>query len=121
MGNTNSKRVSQDLERENNTFRQDDLQTILTDIDQDINNLGYEEVTRDVNNFVTNIVIWTDNGKTKKLLEFDYVRDTFPFISSIVKKIYLEDGVTVASTVTYTATRNANKTINHVNAINVRS
>ncbi len=117
----NSKRISQDLESENNSFREDDLQTILTDLDQDANNIGFEEITRDGSLQVTNITIWTDSGKTLKLLEFDVARTSPPFVSSITKKIYLKDGVTVASTVTMTAVRNANKTINTVDTSNVRS
>ena len=121
MAQGNSKRISHDLEEENNTFRQDDLQNILTDVDQDLNDIGFQEVTRDGNNFVTNIIIWTDSGKTKKLLEFDYVRTSPPFLDSFTKKVYAKDGVTVASTVTQTATRNANKTINQITSGNVRS
>jgi len=121
MPQTNSKRVSQDLEGENNSFRNDELQSILTDINQQMDDIGFEEITRNGNLQVTNITIWTDSGKTLKLLEIDVARTSPPFVSSVTKKVYLKDGVTVASTVTTTVTRNANKTINTVDTSNVRT
>lgn len=124
MAQTNSRRVSHDIDVKNSPWRGDDLQQIIDDITEGLVGPCFEEVQYITNtNFVTKQVTYSDPTKTKKRAEsnFSYLNGNPPFISSIVTDIYNEeDGTTIIATVTETVVYNSNKTVQSINTNIVR-
>lgn len=122
MGQTNSRRVSHTLEHLPNTFRDDQLQQIIDDLNEEETGRGYSEVEYLASTpFVTRITTYQDNTKTKKRTQVDFTYTPVPFVSNIVKQIFDQDddSITVA-TISATVNYNANKTVNFVDVVTSR-
>lgn len=79
-------------------------------LDQLVHNIAetsYLEVTRDGGGKTTDVIVWTDNGKTTKIREVNITR-TSGKVSSVVVKQYDGSG-TLAETLTGTITRSSGK------------
>ena len=120
MGQTNSERVSHSLEELPNTFRDDQLKQILNDLDEESSGNGFSEADYISNVFISKITTWDSPLKNKKRSEVDFVYSPFPFIGTIVKSIYDEDGTLAIAQIIATFTYNSNKTLDDVNVITVR-
>lgn len=112
MGQNNSNRISHLIEALPNTFRDDQLEQILNDLNEEDSGKGYSEVIR-TGAFVTSIIAWSDVSKTKKRTEATFTR-TGPFVSSITKVTYSEDGTSIVSTISGTVTRTGNNEVAYV-------
>lgn len=74
MGQNNSRRISHDLDRNPNTFRDSDLRQIIDDIDEEISGKGYSEVLRkgvfvseiEIGNEPINNLLPNPNAKLRK-------------------------------------------------------
>jgi len=118
MGQNNSERLSHELESLPNTFRDDTIKQILDDLNEEDTGKGFSEVVR-TGAFVTKITVWKTSSKLIKRSETIFTR-TGPFMSTIVKSIYKEDGSGVISTITATFTRDVQKKVTDVDVVNVR-
>jgi len=118
MGQNNTERLSHTIESLPNTFRDDQLRQIIDDLNEEETGKGVSEVTR-TGAFVTNITVWKTVAKTQKRTETVFNR-TGPFINSIVKTIYSEDGTSSVATITATITRDVNKRVTDVNVVTAR-
>ena len=119
MGQTNTERVTHDLTKLPSHLRSFHVSQILDDLAEEDSGAGYSEVLR-TGIFVTQIIVWDSSSKIKKRSETVFNR-TGVFVDDIVKTIYSEDGASTVSTVTATFSRNANKTVNYVEVVTVRS
>jgi len=111
VGQNNSGRISHDVDAQQNVFRDDILRQILNDLGEEDTGKGYSEVSYS-GVFVSQIVTWDSNSKTKKRSQIDFTYEPgSPFIQTILKTIYDEfDGVTPVATVTAVISYNANRT-----------
>jgi len=73
----------------------------------DIAETCYEEVTRDGSNRVTDVIVWTNPGKTVKIREVNVTR-TSGRVSQIVRKQY-DAGGTLIATVTSVIARSGGR------------
>lgn len=125
MGQTNSRRISHTLSDVPSTFRDDQLQQILNDIDEHISGKGYCEIGYIGNTpFISQVTVYKDNSKTLRRADtqLTYVDDNPPFIQSTITRIYDEnDGNTIVAIITETINYNANKSVNFINTSIVRS
>ena len=107
MAQKDTDRISHDIsEAPVNTFRETKLAHIVDELDEESQGKGYTEVVR-TGVFVTKITVWEDDQKLKKRTETLFAR-TGPFVSQIVKNFYSTDGLSIASSVTATFTRDGN-------------
>ena len=122
MGQTNSRRISHTIENLPNTWRGDDLNQILNDINEEEAGSGYSEVSYlGATPFVTSITTWDDNTKTKKRTKVDFTYAPLPFVTGITKEFYAEDNDTlVIALITAVVNYNANKTVNFVDVVLTR-
>lgn len=125
MGQNNTERISHKVEDLPNTFRSDELKEGINDLDEEIMGLGFSEVIR-TGAFVSKITVWdrptnnpTPDPAAIKRSESIFNR-TGPFVDSIVKTTYKADGVTPASVVTSTITRDGSNRTVFVDTGNVR-
>jgi len=122
MGQDNSTKVSHKLEDLPNTFRDDQLQQILNDIDEEESGRGFSEVSfLAATPFVSQIITYKDNTKTHKRSQVDFTYTPLPFVSGIVKQVFddYDDSITVA-TITAMVVYNANKTVKSVDVVTSR-
>lgn len=122
MGQTNTKRVSHTLEGLPNTFRDDQLQQIIDDIDEEETGRGFSDVFYvGATPFVSQIITYKDNTKTQKRSRVDFSYSPLPFIATIVKQFFDndDDSITI-STITATISYNANKTVKSVEVLTSR-
>ena len=110
MGKTNTSRVEHNLGNQPNAFRDDDLKQIINDLGEEDTGLGFSEVLKVPGPFVSSLITWVDSGKTQKRAETTFNR-TGAFVSSIVKEIYSEDGLSVVATITTILTRDGNNQV----------
>lgn len=119
MGQTNSKRISHGTHALLHTFRDDQLEKIIDDLVEEIEARGFQETFRDANTFVEKITLWDSPSKLKKMAEIIATKEPTPpgspFVQSVAKSIFSEDGLSVIATVTTTVTRDGNKRILSVN------
>ena len=122
MGQTNSKRISHELDSHQNTYRDDQLDQILNDIDEDENGIGFSETGFIVGTpFIAQIITYADNTKIQKRSQVDFTYTPVPFVTTIVKQVFDndDDSITIA-TITATVSYNANRTVKDVNVITTR-
>ena len=122
MGQTNSNKVSHKLTDLPNTYRDDQLNQILNDLDEDNSGSGFSEVFYlGATPFVSQILTWQTSAKLKKRTVVDFTYSPLPFVSVIVKQFFDEDddNITV-STITATVIYNANKTVNNIDVVTTR-
>ena len=117
-GGKNSSRVNHDIDQKQNTFRDDNLKQILNDVNEDMEGIGFSEVvykSPPQQVFVDKIIVWETISKVKKRAEIVFNYGTsFPFIETITKTNFKEDGSAGDSQVVATFNYNANKTIQNV-------
>lgn len=118
MGQKNTRRTSHTLEDLPNSFRDDQLRQIIDDLDEENSGLGYSEIIK-TGAFVSKITVWNAPSKDFKRTEALFTR-TGPFVNSITKNIYEEDGSGIIAVTTATITRNGNNTVAFVNVVNTR-
>lgn len=118
MGQNNTERLSHELESLPNTFRDDDVKQILNDLNEEDSGKGFSEVVR-TGVFVNKITVWATSSKLIKRTETIFTR-TGPFVNTIVKSIYKEDGSAVISTITATVTRDVQNKVTDVNVVTAR-
>lgn len=121
MGQSNSNRVSHNLESLPNTFRDDQLHQILNDIDEELTGMGFSELVYS-GVFISGINVYTDATKVKKRTDvvFTYEGVT-PFLQVVTRRVYDEDtGLTVVATSTATITYNPNRTVKDVTVVDTR-
>lgn len=109
MADTNSKRISHEIEVLPSTFRKDNLQQIINDLSEEDTGLGFNKIIR-TGVFVTSTETWTQDPltfpSTAKLRTKIVYNRTGVFVNSIVKEIFDEEtGTIVISTVTITFVR----------------
>lgn len=113
MPQENTGRVQHLIDERPNSFRDDELDQIINDLDEDLNSVGFTQVIRST--FIDKIILWDDNPSSnpnaKKRMETTYNRVTSPFVSSIVREVYNQEGSAVVATVTYTYTRTGDNKI----------
>ena len=122
MGQDNSNKISHKLEDMPNTFRDDQLQQILNDINEEEVGLGFSEVSYvAATPFVAQILTWQDNNKLQKRSVVNFTYSPLPFVTLIVKQIFddYDDSITVA-TLTATVNYNTNKTVKSVDIVTSR-
>lgn len=110
MGQINTERVSHTLTNLPNTFRDDQLQKIIDDLNEEESGWGFSEVIYS-GVFVQTINVWTSLAKTKKRTStvFTY---TGAFVTGIVKTFYDEEtGLVAVSTISATITYDGNKKV----------
>lgn len=111
----NSERIYHDVDKKNNTYRNGNVEQILNDINEDLETLGFIEPTyKDSPQqvFLDKITAWDDGLKSYKRAEILINYGTsFPFIQSITKNLYNEDGTAIVATSTFTVNLFANKTL----------
>ena len=113
MGDTNSKRISHEIENLPTSFRKDNLQQIINDLSEDIDGKGFvEAIYLAVPNqvFIDKIIVWDAPAKNKKRKESTFSRSgPVAFITGIVTDTFSEDGTSVISTATTTITLSGTK------------
>ena len=121
MGQNNSRRVSHNVDSQQNVFRDDQLRQIIDDLAEEDTGKGFSEVSYN-GVFVSQIITWEDDNKAKKRSQIDFTYlPSSPFIETIVKTIYDEEtGLTAVATVTATVTYNANKTVDTADVVTAR-
>ncbi len=108
MGDTNTKRLEHNLDVAPNAFRSRQLDQILNDLGEEDTGKGFSEIIR-TGAFVSSLITWEDNSKTKKRSEATFNR-TGPFTDSIVKEVFDEDtGLIVKATITTIFTRDSSQ------------
>jgi len=116
MPQKNSSKIGHDLNEKNNNFRAADLEQILNDLAEEIEATGFVQniyLDPPLAPFLDKIIIWEDATMQTKRLEIvmDY-GTSFPFLETVTKTFYKEDGSAPDSNVVTTLTYNANNTIN---------
>lgn len=121
MGQNNSRRISHDVDTQQNVFRDDQLRQILDDLGEEDTGKGFSETIYS-GVFISQIITWDGPLKDKKRSQIDFTYQVgTPFIETIVKTIYDEEtGTTPVSTITATITYNANKTVNTADVVTAR-
>lgn len=116
MGQTNSNKVSHKLSNLPNTFRDDQLNQILNDIDEEESGKGFSEVSYVSGKpFVSQIVTWKTPAKIQKRYQIDFTYTPLPFVSQIVKQVFDQDDDSITvSTLTADVVYNANKSVKSV-------
>ena len=122
MGQSNSTKISHKVEDLPNTFRGDDLQQILNDIDEEEAGKGFSEAGYvGATPFVSLIITYKDNTKTQKRSRVDFTYSPLPFVTGIVKVFYDEDDDSIVrATMSATVVYNANKSVKSVDVITTR-
>lgn len=111
MTQTNSKRVSHNVDLFPNTFRDDHVFSAINDLEEMLIDRGHLEISR-TGAFIDKITVWKTPAKLIKRAELTLTRPpSSPFVSSTVLEIYDEEGVGIVSTTTQTITRNGNNRI----------
>ena len=122
MGKPDSSRIQHDLEDMPNTFRNDDLEQIINDLNEEDAGKGFSEAFYvGATPFIDKIINWDAPAKNKKRSEVQFGYNPSPFIETIVKTIFDEDGTAVISTISATITYNANKTVETDDVTTARS
>jgi hypothetical protein len=93
--------------------RSEKIAQLLDDLFEEDAGKGFSEVTRS-GPFVTVITVWNANTQDFKRTETTISR-TGPFVSSLVKEIFDQEGVSVLATITATVTRAVDNSIESVN------
>ena len=121
MGQNNSRRISHDVDTQQNVFRDDQLRQILDDLGEEDTGKGFSETVYS-GVFISQIITWDGPLKDKKRSQIDFTYQVgTPFIETIVKTIYDEEtGAIAVATITATITYNANKTVNTANVVTAR-
>ena len=114
MGQTNDKRVSRDPSRLPDYSRDDTVQATLDDILEEDMGVGYSQVTYINNVFTSKIETWADNTKQLKRTEINFTYSPLPFVTTIVKDYYNDEGNSINLQLTATISYNANKTVNNI-------
>lgn len=98
-------------------FRNNNLEQIINDMIEEDTGRGFSEIIKS-GVFTTDLITWTDNTKTKKRSHVVFTRNG-PFVSSITKNIYDDDGVTIVASNTFNITRAGDNTVaNLVGGVN---
>jgi len=92
-------KIGKDIISKPNTFRSNNLEQILNDLDEE-NDGGYSEITYTNGVFVSKITVWNSVAKNKKRSEINYTYSSSPFVSQVIKNIYNENGDTIIATIT---------------------
>lgn len=110
LGQSNSERVSHELSSLPNTFRDDQLNQIINDLNEEDTGKGFSEVVYS-GVFVQSIITWNDATKTKKRTQTNFFYSG-PFVSSITKRTYDEEtGLVEISSISATITYDVNKKV----------
>lgn len=124
MGQTNTERVSHDVDKSPNTFRDDQMNQIIDDIGEELTGKGFiEAIYLDPpdQNFIDQIIVWDAPAKNKKRSETTFSRSgPVAFITSIVTDTFNEDGTAVIATTTTTITLSGSKQFLSSNTVTVR-
>lgn len=116
----NSERITHDLAKKNNIFRDVRLEQIVNDINEKLTSAGYVEVQRN-GVFPEVVTLWDSPSKNKKRFEFTYTR-TGPFITQVVEEMFDETtGMNVVATTTSSVVRDGNNRITDVTTGTVRA
>lgn len=117
MGQKNDRRVSRATENLPDYSRDDTVAAALDAIYEEDIGVGYSEVTYITNVFTSKIESWADNTKTLLRTEVNFTYAPLPFVQTIVKDYFLDDGTTIHFKATTTILYNANKTVNSIETI----
>ena len=112
MGQSNDNRVSRDPSRLPDYSRDDTVRATLDDILEEDMGVGYSQVTYINNVFTSKIETWTDATKLLKRTEINFTYSPLPFVTTIVKDYYNDEGTSINLKLTATISYNANKTVN---------
>ena len=110
MGQANTERVSHTVVDLPNTFRDDQLNQVINDLNEEDTGKGFSEVIYS-GVFVSSIITWNNASKTKKRTQtnFSYIG---AFVSSISKHTYDEEtGTIIVSTISATISYDASKKV----------
>ena len=114
MGQKNDRRISRATENLPDYSRDDTVAAALDAIYEEDIGVGYTEVTYITNVFASKIEVWADNTKNLLRTETNFTYSPLPFVQTIVKDYFLEDGTTIHFKTTVTISYNANKTVNNI-------
>jgi hypothetical protein len=110
----NSERISHKLDDLPNTFRDDQLNQIVNDLNEEDTGKGFSEVLYS-GVFVQSIITWDGVAKTKKRTQTDFTY-VGPFVTSITKNTFDEaTGLTVVSSINATINYDAQKKVTDAN------
>jgi hypothetical protein len=120
MGQTNDKRVSREPSRLPDYSRDDTLRSSLDNLFEEDLGMGYSEITYISGVFTSKIETWVDNTKLQKRTETNFTYAPIPFVGTVIKDYYADDGVTINFKVTATLSYNANKTVNNIDVTTLK-
>ena len=125
MGQNNSRRVSHDIDRSPNIFRDDQLRRIIDDINEEMTGKGYTELFY-TGGFVSEVKVWSEPTNNPSpnpnalLRKHEVYTRTNNFVSSISTDYYGEDGVTIVANVLESFVRAANKQVLSIDTVITR-
>ena len=114
MGATNDRRVSRAPEELPDYSRDDTVKSAIDNLFEEDTGMGYSEITYITNVFVTKIETYVDVTKTQLRSRTDFTYAPLPFVGTVVKKFFKEDGTTELFRITAVFSYNANKTVNNI-------
>ncbi len=90
-------------------FRDVNMEQIINDMIEEDTGAGFSEIIKS-GVFTTDLITWTDSNKTLKRAHVIFNR-TGPFVTSITKNIYDDDGITILASNTFNIARAGDNTV----------